>query len=418
MASYWKLFAAATVSAALLGAASTASASPPVGSKGCEVPAGNRVVGKFTHSTWPISQKRRLDGSAIGRTYTVHVPSQHRGATPLPIVFDLHVAFSSGFQQDLASEMSAKGAAEGFIVVQPDSWPWWAALPMEEALRGGASDVEYIRLLLDAFDQNLCFDRNRIFVAGGGFIGVMAPVLACASVKGELGAHRIAAVATVSTFAIPTSHAPAWEKMPRREDYKTEQAYEDAYAKTWLNWLSNKWVRICPERGRDFLPLMVIVSDNDLRLASLIPADTAKGTDQPPDTPDSAMRTELARFIGRKSARPPAEERPPAEDVLKGACRATLLWAMENGCLIEGLLALTQCEELASPTAPASGDSWGVKKKEIQPLCLGGPRKHVRFVVFGTGSPERNGHIWPGRPAGTPFSATDAIWKFFSDHPR
>ncbi len=430
MTSSCKLIVAAVAMAALAAGVNSAAAEPAP-SAGCAASAADHVVGEFTHEKWPIAQKRRLDGAVIQRTYTVHVPPQHRQQEALPIVFDLHGALTgaSGFQQNLASEMSAKGAAEGFIVAQPNSWPWWAGSPIEESLRGGLSDVEYVTLLLDTFDRNLCFDRNRIFVAGGGtLIGSIAQPLACASAKGELKlkddgvSYKIAAAAMVSASPIPSFQALPWEKTPR--------------------------VSLCPELKADPVPLLVIVSDNDLRFASLLPpAQTPPQTTAVSfDMSDSTARAEFARFMDADNTREvgatilrelPADERtklaaidpeeycgkqsePAALRVLKGSCCATGLWGAENGCSNLGLVEFLGCKPLTSASAPPPdaewGHGWGVEGKRIgSPFC---GRKKVNFIVFGTGAPERNGHVWPGKSAGTPFIATDEIWKFFKAHPR
>lgn len=206
---------------------------------------------------------------------------------PLPLVLDLHGHFSSGFQQNLDSRMSVKGREKGFIVAQPDSWPWWANSPLLEALRGGVNDIEYIARLLDLFDQKLCFDRNRIFVIGGKFFGAaMAPVLACASTKGELRKHRIAAIATVTSLPVPTFHAPPWEKRPGPAD-----------ALGWVPWISKKWIRICPQLSRDPIPLLVIFSSNDLTLG---PGSAALPR-RPWPTKASPARGSMRKSCGRWS---------------------------------------------------------------------------------------------------------------------
>ncbi len=106
----------------------------------------------------------------------------------------------------------------------------------------------------------------------------------------------------------------------------------------------------------------------------------------------------------------------PPELALKLACMASALWSLENGCLSDFF---QKCGQLSIPPSHSAEDGWGKEQAVIQPACmLGNPRKDVRFIVFGTGSPDRNGHIWPGGLMGGAMNATDKIWEFFEQHPR
>lgn len=156
--------------------------------------------GDYTEQNWPIVQ-HKPDGTAVKRTFRVHVPAG-RANTPMPVVFDLHGAFSGKDEQDKRSALRDKGDQAGFVVIQPDSWPHWTTSPKDETGRG-VSDVAFARALLDTVTAKLCVDAGRIYSVGFSSGGLMSSILACAAAQGKLGGHRIAAIGLVAAAPVP-----------------------------------------------------------------------------------------------------------------------------------------------------------------------------------------------------------------------
>src|SRR5436190_13647600 len=194
--------------------------------------------GDYSNWNWPLYQKNAA-GLSVARSYLVHIPPQAAWRIPLPVVINLHPSYNNGGLQNLYSGMNAKADREGFIAIHPDSiGPAWNVSPDLEAEDGGISDVEFVRLGLDELERHALVDRRRIYVTGYSSGGAMSGRLAVASARGELGTHKIAAIAPVS--------APPWDGHPS---------------------LSVDATFVCPEMATDPVPMRMIVSDNDKTLA-------------------------------------------------------------------------------------------------------------------------------------------------------
>jgi polyhydroxybutyrate depolymerase len=159
-------------------------------------------------------------------------------------VIDLHPSFNNGSLQNLYSQMNAKADREGFISIHPDSiGPAWNVTPESEAEDFGVSDVEFVRLGLDELQKHALIDPRRVYVTGFSSGAALAGRLAVASARGELGSHKIAAIA-------PVSGAP----------------WDGARAVTIDAPFS------CPELAADPVPMRMIISNNDGTIAQLFQA--------------------------------------------------------------------------------------------------------------------------------------------------
>src|SRR4029450_9335606 len=65
---------------------------------------------------------RELPFSGLPRKYGVHVPPGYDGATPVPLVVDIHGFTSNAAQQEGISGMRTVSDREGFLGVYPDGW--------------------------------------------------------------------------------------------------------------------------------------------------------------------------------------------------------------------------------------------------------------------------------------------------------
>lgn len=199
--------------------------------------------GDYTQWHWPIYQ-RNAAGSWVARNYWVHIPPQAAQGRPLPVVIDLHPAFNNGFLQNLYSQMNAKADREGFISIHPDSIGIaWNVTPELEAEDGGISDVEFVRLGLDELQKRALIDPRRVYATGFSSGAGMSGRLAAASARGELGTHKIAAIA-------PVSGAP-W-------DGHSALTIDSPFT--------------CPELAADPVPMRMIISNNDRTIAGIFGA--------------------------------------------------------------------------------------------------------------------------------------------------
>src|SRR5262245_38125923 len=92
----------------------------------------------------PGDYVRDLPFGGLPRRYLLHVPSGYDGASPLPLVVDLHGYGSNLFQQRGLSGMADVADAEHFLVAYPDGWDnaWNAKLCCGNA---DIDDVAFIR---------------------------------------------------------------------------------------------------------------------------------------------------------------------------------------------------------------------------------------------------------------------------------
>lgn len=158
----------------------------PVPSVGC----GTSTVGALT------KERRTLDVDGVERWYLLTTPGDHDGHTPLPLVIDYHGFLEGAELHGQFSGLAELGAAEGFVVVQPNGtgdlvrWNANAANPDNE-------DVAYTEQLLDTLGTDLCLDTSRIYATGVSNGAMMTSIIGC-----QLG-DRFAAIAPVSGIMAP-----------------------------------------------------------------------------------------------------------------------------------------------------------------------------------------------------------------------
>jgi len=131
-------------------------------------------------------QTLTIDGAE--RWWYRHVPPGTAGTAPIPLVMDLH-GYSEG--ADVHKQMSGLGAfgdAHGFATVIPQGQGpvarWDTTL--------GSADLTFLGKVLDATEQQLCIDTNRVYVTGLSNGAFMTSAMACQY------SDRIAAVAPVA----------------------------------------------------------------------------------------------------------------------------------------------------------------------------------------------------------------------------
>jgi polyhydroxybutyrate depolymerase len=136
-----------------------------------------------------------ITSGGLERTYILHVPRSYDGATATPLVINLHGFGSNARDQALYSRFPQKADDEGFIVVSPNGsgTPQMWTFPG----LGDVDDAAFISGLIDALQQQLCIDADRVFLAGMSNGAAISTFIACAL------PDRIAAIAEVAATAGP-----------------------------------------------------------------------------------------------------------------------------------------------------------------------------------------------------------------------
>lgn len=143
-------------------------------------------------TTPPGETELLVTSGAIDGSYAQYVPTAHDGATPVPLVLDLHGLVEGRGIHALHSGLGLFGEQEGFVTITPDAHREPAQWALEEE-----GDVTFMNDLLDRVESELCIDRNRVFSTGLSMGGLMTTVLGCAL------SDRIAAAAPVAGVGAP-----------------------------------------------------------------------------------------------------------------------------------------------------------------------------------------------------------------------
>jgi polyhydroxybutyrate depolymerase len=144
--------------------------------------------------------ERQLRIGASERRYEIDLPTRHDRERPLPVVIVFHGGGGAADSVRRQSRMSAKGEAEGFIVVYPQGSggiagklkTWNAGTCCGHAMQQRVDEIAFVAALLDDLQATVAVDRSRIYATGISNGGMMAYEVACAL------ADRIAAIAVVA----------------------------------------------------------------------------------------------------------------------------------------------------------------------------------------------------------------------------
>jgi len=168
---------------------------------------------------------RTLTFDGVERLYDLRVPVGYDGATPIPLVVDLHGRSSYKEQQKLISGMAAHADAEGFAVVWPNGeYPSWnAGWCCSEAVDEQVHDVAFLRTLVEAVAAELPVDRARVYATGLSNGGAMTQRLACeaadvfaaaAAMAFPIGLLPITSCVPSRPIAVLTVQTPTDELVP------------------------------------------------------------------------------------------------------------------------------------------------------------------------------------------------------------
>jgi polyhydroxybutyrate depolymerase len=152
------------------------------------------------------------------RTVVVHVPSDYKGSTKVPLVLNMHGSGSTAVDQELFTGMDATANADGFIVAYPQGlipdgagfdWnvPGVPLVGGRSVPAHSANDVAFLTQLVGVLEQRYCINPSRVYATGFSGGARTASQLACDASK------VFAAVAAVSGLRRP-SPCPTGRPMP------------------------------------------------------------------------------------------------------------------------------------------------------------------------------------------------------------
>jgi polyhydroxybutyrate depolymerase len=164
---------------------------PPVGTPrgtGCGKPAVRAS----------LQPQKILSGGAI-RDFFLTVPATYDERVPSPIVFNFHGHGSNATQQYLYTQLDAKGAARGFIVVTPngidEQWDYTAP----------SVDFTFASDLVRYLDSVLCIDDNRIFTTGMSNGAAFSSAVVCQT---DIGFDAFASVTALTPACANGAQVP------------------------------------------------------------------------------------------------------------------------------------------------------------------------------------------------------------------
>ena len=129
-----------------------------------------------------------LVSAGVDRRYIRHIPPSYTGATPMPLVVDVHGYQEGAAIQAVMSGFGTYGDSHGFVTVEPDGLgpvPHW-----DTSL--GSKDLKLIGEIVDDVEHRLCIDQRRVYATGLSQGAFMSSSIACEY------ADRFAAVAPVA----------------------------------------------------------------------------------------------------------------------------------------------------------------------------------------------------------------------------
>ncbi len=135
-----------------------------------------------------------IQSGGLTREYRLYKPGIYTGATPVPLIINMHGYTSNNFEQQFYGDFRAISDTANFLIVHPNGTldgqgnRFWNTFGGNEAV----NDVAFISNLIDTLSAAYNIDPQRIYATGMSNGGFMSYTLAC-----ELNG-RIAAIASVT----------------------------------------------------------------------------------------------------------------------------------------------------------------------------------------------------------------------------
>jgi polyhydroxybutyrate depolymerase len=144
--------------------------------------------------------ERQIHVGGSERSYEIDLPARRDRDRPMPAVVVFHGGGGSADSVRRQTRMSAKGEAEGFVVVYAQGSggiagrlkTWNAGTCCGHAMQQRVDEMAFVAALLDDLPATVAIDRARVYATGISNGGMMAYEVACAL------ADRFAAIAVVA----------------------------------------------------------------------------------------------------------------------------------------------------------------------------------------------------------------------------
>ena len=142
-----------------------------------------------------------IEVNGLKRTYLLHIPPGYDDKSQMPLILVSHGGGGNATNIATTTGFTSLSDREGFIVVYPNGtgrfWDdklltWNTGNCCGYALDNNIDDIEFIRTLLDALQQNLSIDPARIYATGISNGAMMSYLIGCEF------SERIAAIAPVA----------------------------------------------------------------------------------------------------------------------------------------------------------------------------------------------------------------------------
>lgn len=153
----------------------------------------------------------RING--FRRTYLVHIPSDYKPDTPLPLVVVIHGAFDTAEGMEKITRFSQLADREGFVVLYPNGMGllgflqhWNAGHCCGKAADDQVDDVGFVAAAIEDVCARFKVDRRRIYMVGFSNGGMLT--YRFASERGDLLAA--AAPMAASIGGKPSEDHPEW----------------------------------------------------------------------------------------------------------------------------------------------------------------------------------------------------------------
>ena len=157
----------------------------PISSTGCNL-SPIAAAGKTSEESLAVNPATNQGYTT--RSYWIHLPPGYETSRPTPLVLVFHGGGGTGVGAESSTGISRLADQKGFIAVYPQGLPFsqlggnyttWAATGPLDSISGGADDLLFVSVLLDALQARYCVDPRRIYATGFSAGGAMTAFLTC-----------------------------------------------------------------------------------------------------------------------------------------------------------------------------------------------------------------------------------------------